>query len=384
MEKVVKTVDFLLALIKSEVTGDRNGISKISDSDIENLIELALKHDLTAIVANALIENNIVDKESSLRKKMERILVYSSYRYLRNKSLCEKTENILYENNIDYVLLKGSVIRDMYPEPWMRSSCDTDILIHEKDIEKAIVKLVENGFKTENRKNYHDVALYYNNALLELHFSICENMSNIDKLLKRVWDYVKKVNRNKYLETNDFFVFHHIAHMMYHFVSGGCGIRPFIDLWILRRNNFYNESEVEKQCDYCGILKFYKSILEVVDVWFGGAVHNEKTLRIQNYIVYGGVYGSLDNVNAVGVVKNRSKIGYLFKLVFLPYTNMRVLYPNLNKYPFLLPFYYIKRIFIKIFGADKNRAKSKFSNIKNQNSEFVDEVARLMVDIGLK
>lgn len=384
MEKVVKTVDFLLALIKSEITGDRSAISEFLDFDIEKLIELATKHDLTAITVNALIANNIVDNENPLRKKLETILVYSSYRYLRNKSLCEKTESILSENNIDYVLLKGSVIRDMYPEPWMRSSCDTDILIHENDIEKAVAKLVENGFKTENRKNYHDVALYYNNALLELHFSICENMSNIDKQLKKAWDYAKKINGNKYLETNDFFVFHHIAHMMYHFVAGGCGIRPFIDLWILRRNNFYNEAEVEKQCEYCGILKFYKSMLEVIDVWFENASHNEKTLRIQNYIVYGGVYGNLDNVSAVGVVKNRSKVGYLFRLAFLPYTNMRVLYPILEKYPFLLPFYYIKRIFVKLFGIDKNRAKNKFSNIKSQDSEFVDEVAKLMIDLGLK
>ena len=33
--------------------------------------------------------------------------------------------------------------------------------------------------------------------------------------------------------TDEMFYFYHIAHMAKHFEEGGCGIRPFIDLWTL-------------------------------------------------------------------------------------------------------------------------------------------------------
>ena len=36
--------------------------------------------------------------------------------------------------------------------------------------------------------------------------------------------------------TNEFFLFHCVAHMAYHFVlGGGCGIRPMIDLYVMKQ-----------------------------------------------------------------------------------------------------------------------------------------------------
>ena len=47
--------------------------------------------------------------------------------------------------------LKGSVICDYYPEPWMRSSCDVDILIKNEDSERAIACLSKLGYTYKRR-----------------------------------------------------------------------------------------------------------------------------------------------------------------------------------------------------------------------------------------
>lgn len=38
------------------------------------------------------------------------------------------------------------------------------------------------------------------------------------------------VSEYEYQERPEFFAYHHLAHMKYHFVHGGCGIRTFLDL----------------------------------------------------------------------------------------------------------------------------------------------------------
>ena len=62
--------------------------------------------------------------------------------HLENKLSEYKAE---YENlcsafekaQIPFLPLKGSVIRKYYPEAWMRTSCDIDILVHDEDVGRA-------------------------------------------------------------------------------------------------------------------------------------------------------------------------------------------------------------------------------------------------------
>lgn len=52
--------------------------------------------------------------------------------------ICDALESV----EISFLPLKGSVLRQYYPEPWMRTSCDIDILVHENDLEKTTEYLV--------------------------------------------------------------------------------------------------------------------------------------------------------------------------------------------------------------------------------------------------
>ena len=55
------------------------------------------------------------------------------------------------------------------------------------------------------------------------------------EVLKNVWQsaFLQKKKEHCYEMTDEMFYFYHIAHMAKHFEEGGCGIRPFIDLWTL-------------------------------------------------------------------------------------------------------------------------------------------------------
>ena len=377
--------DVFFDLIKSEITGDPLENKSDFVFDEVALFNLAKKHDVAHLVSDSLIRNGLVTKDKANYKKIYKEKLVAIYRDASRTDFYEEIAKIFSTAQIEYIPLKGILIRELYSESWMRSSCDLDILIHEEDLEKATTVLIECGLSTDNKRNYHDVSFFRNKNHLELHFNICENNEQLDKLLKDVWNYTYSVNGYELREEKEFFAFHHIAHMAYHFLSGGCGIRPFIDLWLMRQKHYYDDDGLIVLLNECELKPFYDSVCDLIDVWFGKKEHTELTKVMSDYIISGGVYGNEDNSNTVKIAMNKgSKIKYLFKLAFMPYENMCALYPLLRKHRIFLPFCYIHRLFLKIFGKDNKRVRSRIQNIKQYDKNNVNIKVRLLEELNLK
>ena len=142
----------------------------------------------------------------------------------------------LEQAEIPFIPLKGSVLRQYYPEPWMRTSCDIDVLVHEENLKRTISYLTEHlGYSYESQSS-HDVSLFSKNGnRIELHYDILGDnvIDSVETVLKTIWDVVEKSDnkRYQYKLPDEMFYFYHIAHMAKHFVStGSCGIRPFLDI----------------------------------------------------------------------------------------------------------------------------------------------------------
>ncbi|MBR4910713.1 MAG: nucleotidyltransferase family protein [Clostridia bacterium] len=378
----MNTVDRLTALIRNAVTGESIDISDDFDAAFAAVIKTARRHEIAHLAAWAMLNNGLIKDENN-RKTAEKIVYEASYRDTKNNHAYELACDILSGAGIQYIPLKGIVLKKLYPESWMRSSCDVDILVHKADFKHAVSLFCDRGFELDGDMNFHDVSLLYDDSNLELHFSICENMKNIDFVLKKVWENAAPAGENVYFETNDFFAFHHIAHMSYHFLAGGCGIRPFLDIWIMRRNDFFDESKVAELCKTAKIYDFYSTVMHLTKVWFDGAEHTELTRKLEKYTLTGGAYGYFPNNAAAYTVRNGGKVKYLLTLAFPPYRNMKALYPVLNRFPPLLPFCYVYRVFQKTLGGNSKNAHKKYDIIKEQDSAFIKEVASLIKELKL-
>ena len=379
---VTNTIDYLIPLVYSAITGVKPDLPDDIGNRFSNIIDVACRHEIAHLAAMALIKYNLITDEKQV--EIARKLVYdASYRDIKNNYTYNLASKVLTDGKICFIPLKGVILKELYPESFMRTSCDTDILVKKQDFERAVSLFQNIGFEIDGDLNFHDVSLIYDDSNLELHFSICENNKKLDYVLKDVWDYSVKSENYKYLETNDFFVFHHIAHMAYHFLAGGCGIRPFLDYYVLKKNNYFDEQEVVKLCEKAKIGDFYKAVKMLTDVWFGKSEHTEFTRRIEKYILTGGAYGYFPNNAAAYTVMNGGKIKYVLSLAFPKYSNMRVLYPILNRFPAMLPFFYIYRVYEKLFGKSSERAKERYKVIKGQGKDFVREVASLIKELKL-
>lgn len=410
MDKICRA---MMNLIGSEICGNAvcaDEIKALSDDELKALYKLSKSHDLAHLVGNALIKNNLLDEEnpngdenhdgdktqgaenhsgvirSEIKQKFEKQILTAIYRYENINSELETLKTAFEEEKIPFIPLKGSVIRQYYPEPWLRTSCDIDILVHEEDIERAIAFLTNKNGYTLEKKAYHDYSLFSPAGVhLELHFNLKETRDKIDKLLVKAWEYAYRRDENsyEYLFTNEFFIYHQLAHASYHFVGGGCGIRPFIDVFLLEKHLKYDKNKLDELLTEGGIKIFSDDFYHLSKVWFAGEKHSEITEKMEIFLLSGGVYGNAENKTASEQSRNKGKAGNIFKRIWMPYDHLIILYPDLKGKRILQPFYEIKR-WCKLFKKDIfKKSMRELKTNTSMSQEKVDETKAMLKDLGL-
>ena len=378
-------VHAMMTLIASEVCGKAIDPSQnpFSDEELAALYKLSKAHDLAHLVGDALIKNKLISN-AEIKSKFEKQLMTAVYRYERINYELNCLRTILNDAKMPFIPLKGSIIRRYYPEPWMRTSCDIDILVREEQVDEAAQLLVDRYGYTYEKKNYHDISLMSGSGVhLELHYSIKERKDNIDSLLSECWSYAVRLEGFEYGFTNEFFLFHQFAHASYHFLGGGCGIRPFIDVFLLEKKLSFNRGKLDEMLQRTGIKKFSDEMLCLANLWFGNGEHDSITRSMEQFVLTGGVYGTAENSVAVSQQKERGRIGYILRRIWLPYDLLCTTYPRLRGHRYLQPFYEIRRWF-RVFNVDvRKRKKKDLRAIKQLSTKKKDDVNYLLNELGL-
>ncbi len=387
------TVNYLLfSLISSEISEGKfqTKYDKKPDEDtLKKLYKTSKEHDTAHIVANAL-ENQgfLTDSETSGKfRKNKLVAMYRTeqiaYDYV---SIC----SCLEENGVDFLPLKGSVIRDLYPEKWMRTSCDIDILVKKEDCERTEHLLCDKlSFKRKDGKTLHDFQLLsQTGVLLELHYTLIEDdcLPKTSPFLENVWNKASLCDgfKHKYELSPEVFMLYNTAHMAKHILRGGCGIKSFIDLYILENKLDFNTQKLDELLEKSALLTFHNGAKKLCRVWFCGEEHDETSIGLEKYVLAGGVYGTASNGAAISAGKGESKTKALMNNMFLSYEALCVVYPDLIEKKVLYPFYQIKRWF-RIFNKDKRKKILKLTTIRNNVSDETQVNAKKMLeDLELK
>lgn len=373
----------ILALSLNEADCPVSVKERLDPHTLTAIYQYAKKHDLSHIIYGFLQKNGI-NAEPELLAKLKKDAMTAIYRYEGIKYCFNEICGILEENNIAFVTLKGAVLRDHYPKDLLRTSCDVDILVREADIDTAVAALKSRGYRYGER-NYHDVSMYSpGNVLLELHFSITENMDSLDRVLKDAWSYAHAADGSRMEFCKEFFTFHIYAHMAYHFLTGGCGLRSLMDIWVMENRmqcSYICASELLKKA---GIYRFAQKISELSKKCFSGEALDSFDEKVFCYVLDGGVYGSTENSVAVRKNVSGSNLKYALKRLFLPYKTMVVPYPVLKKAPYLLPFFWVVRWVKALFGGKFNRMTREFSFAASLDEERLSEIKEICQTLELQ
>lgn len=382
------TSQILFALLRSAIRGTKlteQERNSFSPDLLHDLLTLSFQHDVAHLLVLGLKQNGLIPQEQS---EIENYILKAVYRYERTRHEYKKLCAALEKAQIPFLPLKGSVIRAYYPEPWMRTSCDIDVLVRREDLERAVSFLVQEERYAEKERATHDVSLFTQTGIhVELHFDLVEEGRANDAIdvLRSVWDNVAPGENSAYrYEMKDaFFYFYHIAHMAKHFENGGCGIRPFIDLWILDHIKDVDLSARDALLSQSKLLKFTNVCRSLSEVWFGDKEADEVSLWMQNFLLHGGAYGSTDNRVSLQQKKKGGRFGYILSRVFIPYAKLKRYYPVLEKHRWLMPVMQVRRWFMLLKPDVAKMARREMAANRRLAKTKSDEMNIFLGKIGL-
>ena len=342
----------------------------IDQATINFFYKLSKHHSLLAVLYLAIMATK-VDIEPQYLDRLEQY-------YLNNvkKSLSfDKERNELFEylNNhqIDYLPLKGIIVKDYYLDPHSREFADNDILFddHKSDLVKAF--FVNKGYEVElYKRSNHDVYQkkpFYN---FEMHRALFGETGDNKKNIVYFKDYLAKAHKkDKYeheLSKEDFYIYF-TAHTYKHFHVSGCGIRTLIDYYLYLKNNELDFVYINQELEQLDLLDFSNQIKSLSMKLFNDEPLDDKEEEMLLYIASSGTYGTIEHSVAKGV-KEKGKLGYFMSRIFPPYRFYKSAYPWSYYCPILIPFAWLARFFRILFKNPK-KATNELKTIKNYKEE---------------
>lgn len=138
--------------------------------EIQEIVALSKKHFCQVIVGERLKARGV-----KLSEKFDKSLTAIIYRNYKNLSIQNEVINRLRENNIECIVLKGSSVSMNYPEPLHRILGDIDILVPEKDYDRAVDLFLdgEERSKIKEKHKFH-YEIGYKGFDVEIHRHITE------------------------------------------------------------------------------------------------------------------------------------------------------------------------------------------------------------------
>ena len=384
--------EILLALVRNTVCGqslDENVIKSCTPEMLEEVRGLAYKHDLVHLVGQALSKANLPECEAL--SKCKKAAMQAFVQYMQRNHTYLQVCAVLEEANIPYIPLKGTVLRDYYPEAWMRTSCDVDILVKEEILDTATALLVEKLQFEARPKSDHDITLIAPSGVhLELHYDTIQERYEVNgcrETLAQIWDHAapRKEGSCHLWLSDEMFYFYHMAHMAKHFAVGGCGVRAFLDIWVMNHKMPHDRQKRLDMLKNGGLLQFALAAEKLSECWFSNAEPDEMDIALSDYILRASLYGDKKNRAALGQARNGGKLKYLLtQRVFMPYEYLKDEYPVLKEHKWLTPWYQVVRWMrmLRSKGGLGNTMKELKANAASGKNEG-DAAAELLKHLGL-
>ncbi len=303
----------------------------------------------------------------------------------------KKIETAFSENNVDYMPLKGSVMKGYYPSKDSRIMTDYDVLIKVSQYEKIAPIMESLGYYLKVESNHEFVWIKDGALCCELHKMLIPSY-NADyyEHFKDGWSLAQESKTpHRYDMTDEDFYFYNFVHLCKHYRDGGIGIKHVLDLWVLKNAlPNLNWEHIENKAKEIGLDRFLTNINSLSSVWFENAKPTEITKILEERIFSSGAYGTSKAHLYSSVVRNSSasstffmRLSHIYTMLFPNFTSMKNIFPVLKKYPILLPFLWVYKILKLIFNPEKVNRHLKI--VKSINGCGVNDYKSELEMIGI-
>jgi len=370
----------LLQLVKSALLEESAQIPETTLT--EQIYDLAVRHQVEALVYDGAIRNGF-DRKSEHMGKLFQYYGKAMMKSEAQTACLKELYRCFDEAGIDYMPLKGCIMKQLYPKAELRAMNDADILIRVEQYEKIKPILQSMGFKFMAESDC-ELKWVCRMLYLELHKRLIPSfIKDFYAYFGDGWQLAVPESGSRYAMSKEdefLFIFTHFAR---HYREGGVGIRHMVDIWYYRRQTpQMQEEKILTVLKKMSLDTFYRNILDTLDNWFEGGKETEITQKITQYIAGSGSFGSAEAKVVAAAVSQGSKGTNIAKLLFPSVQNMQYAYPILQKCPVLLPGAWVYR-WGKVLLFRRDKLKIQQERLKQMDVEKMNEFEENMRAVGI-
>lgn len=378
----------VIALVKSALTGEKFTLP--NDFDFSDTVALAKKHGITTMIYYGALKcgipNNLPEMQELFLLTCQNVAV-SEQQYFDIETIFSNFD----KQSIEYMPLKGTLLKKMYPKAEMRIMGDADILIKTEQYDRIKPIMEELGY-TEKIESDHELTWFKGKMCIELHKRLIPSYNkDYYAYFGDGWQLAKVKDGTRYSMTDEDNMIYLFTHFAKHYRDAGIGIRHIVDLWVYRKAKPYlDENYIKAELKKLQLFDFYVNIIDTLDVWFGEKTPTDITDFITQIIFNSGVYGEAEKHIVSSALKESKKVGSaenvkkekFLNTLFLPYKNMCLVYPLLKKIPILLPFYWVYRI-VKAILFKQGKIKRISNEISSITNDKMNSYQQSLNFVGL-
>lgn len=340
-----------------------NSNSEKTCSYLDALFRLSKFHFLDSLIGTVLKQAQVTlpkQWEERISKAKRKELLFD----VERKKLCSFMES----ESIWYMPLKGIVLKDIYPGIGLRQMSDNDILFDSCYSQKIKNYMKSQGYEFISvGKGIHDVYQKPPIYNFEMHRALfgtsheqswCDYYQNVkERLIQN-----KNTSYGYHFSDEDFYVYL-ICHAYKHYRGSGTGLRTLIDIYVYLsvKGSELNFEYIEQECKVLNIADFERENRELCqklmvsmydyDMEVFEEKISEKDSKLLAFYYSSGTYGTINNY-VTKRVQEKGKLNFFLSRIFMPYKVIKKSYTILNRYPFLLPLIWTKRLFLAIVTKD--------------------------------
>ena len=331
--------------------------------------------------------------------------VWQEWTELANKSLVRDTtqlfelEQILSEceaRGIAILPLKGSQLKPLYPRTDYRSMSDLDFLIEPDKTKDMRALMTSLGYWVEKyEQGGHDVYMKEPVMNVEVHTELIPAIhTEAHRFFLDIWSRVQLCEGSQFhyrMTDEDFFVFF-IAHLAKHYAGGGTGIRSFLDIHVFlkAKKATLQWERVHVSLQAIHLDDFCAHAMRLADIWFGDAPRTPLSDEMEAYVFANGTYGTILNYTTNQIIRQQGasqstllgRIRQFRRLIFPGYAMMTRSCPYVKRFPLLLPFAWIHRMF-RVLILRRNKIQ-RLTNIGKVQTDQLERIRRLHEQTGIR
>lgn len=381
-EKVV------ISLLKSALKGTRAEVPL--EFDWQELFSFAKSQSLVPLMYQG-VTNSGITLPDDIANKMNSIALKHLWADQQQQFEIAKLESAFEKNSIDYMPIKGVLLRHLYPNTEMRPMGDADIMIRVEQKDKAAEVMESLGYAF-SYETAHEIVYGKGAVVIELHKCLIPpRTKDFYEYYKDSWSFAQKVEGHNFryeMSDEDHLIFL-ITHFAKHYRAGGIGVLHMADIYLYLSTKELNNRYVRDELNKLQILKFYDNVVSTIENWFNNGLGNERIDLITDWIFKNGLWGTSKSRTMAAAVRTSKStsvksIGFKYMIgqVFPRIEGMQLRYPVLKKHKYLLPFMWIAR-WLDLLLFKRNRVRNKIKQIELTNEKSVSAYQEELQYVGL-